>query len=81
MLIIGEKINSSIPSVAAAIEKQDKAFLQKLARDQASAGAGIIDVNAGAFLDKEEVLLPWLVEIVQEAVDLPLCVDSPNRPL
>jgi 5-methyltetrahydrofolate--homocysteine methyltransferase len=78
MLIIGEKINSSIPSVGPAIEKKDKASIQKLAVDQAAAGADIIDVNAGALLDGEIELLPWLVEIVQEVVDLPLCIDSPN---
>ena len=78
MLIIGEKINSSIPSVSAAIIAKDKAFIQKLAVDQAEAGANIIDVNAGAFLQEEAELLPWLVDIVQEVVDLPLCIDSPN---
>ena len=78
MLIIGEKINSSIPSVSIAIGAKDKAFIQKLAVDQVEAGADIIDVNAGAFLEEEAELLPWLVEIVQEVVDCPLCIDSPN---
>lgn len=78
MLIIGEKINSSISSVAEAIEKKDRKFIQKLAIGQVNAGADIIDVNAGAFLEREIELLPWLVETVQEVVDLPLCVDSPN---
>ena len=78
MIIIGEKINSSIPGVAAAIERRDREFIQKLAKEQVAAGADIIDVNAGAFLDEETELLPWLVNIVQEAVDAPLCIDSPN---
>ena len=78
MLIIGEKINSSIPSVAAAIRNKDKLIIQKLAIDQVCAGAGVIDVNAGAFLEAEEELLSWLVNIVQEVVDVPLCIDSPN---
>jgi len=78
MLIIGEKINSSIPSVAAAIKNKDKSFIQKLAQDQVNAGAGIIDVNAGAFIGEEEELLCWLVNIVQDVIDVPLCIDSPN---
>ena len=78
MQIIGEKINSSIPSVYSAIGKKDAAYIQKLAIDQVSAGADVIDVNAGAFFDEEVELLPWLVEIVQSVVDLPLCIDSPN---
>lgn len=78
MIIIGEKLNSSIPSAAKAIEKRDKAFIQKLALDQVAAGAQVIDVNAGTFLKEEAELLPWLVEIVQEVVNVPLCIDSPN---
>ena len=34
MIIIGEKLNSSIPSVHEAIEKRDVAFVQDLARRQ-----------------------------------------------
>lgn len=78
MLIIGEKINSSIPGVAGAIERRDGEFIRRLAAEQAAAGADIIDVNAGAFLEREEELLPWLVTVVQEAVDRPLCIDSPS---
>jgi 5-methyltetrahydrofolate--homocysteine methyltransferase len=78
LIIIGEKLNSSIPSTAAAIEKRDKSFIQKLAVDQVTAGADVIDVNAGTFLEKEGELLSWLVEVVQEVVDVPLCIDSPN---
>ncbi|MDR3592112.1 MAG: dihydropteroate synthase [Negativicutes bacterium] len=78
MIVIGEKINSSIPSVAKAIGNMDKEFIQKLAQDQVKAGAGVIDVNAGAFLDRETELLIWLVNVVQEVTDVPLCVDSPS---
>jgi cobalamin-dependent methionine synthase I len=78
MLIIGEKINSSIPSVSEAIGNMDGAQIQKLARDQVNAGAGIIDVNAGTFRERERELLPWLVNTVQEAVEVPLCIDSPD---
>lgn len=78
MIIIGEKLNSSIRSVAEAIEKKDEAFLRKLAQDQVAAGAEFLDVNAGVFLDKEPDLLKWLAEITQDAVDVPLCVDSPS---
>jgi 5-methyltetrahydrofolate--homocysteine methyltransferase len=42
------------------------------------AGVHYIDVNAGTFLDQETECLCWLVEIVQQEVDLPLCLDSPN---
>ncbi|NLL17789.1 MAG: methyltetrahydrofolate cobalamin methyltransferase, partial [Clostridia bacterium] len=45
MLIIGEKLNSAIPSVREAIKNRDVAFVQDLARRQVEGGAGYIDVN------------------------------------
>ena len=78
MIVVGEKINTSRRSIAEAVEKQDAEFIVKVARDQAEAGAHYIDVNAGTFLDREVDRLCWLVETVQNGVDLPLCLDSPN---
>ncbi len=78
MIIVGEKINTSRKSVEKAVENRDAAFITRLAEEQAEAGAHYIDVNAGTFLDHEIDCLCWLVETVQSAVDLPLCLDSPN---
>ncbi|MGD8367029.1 MAG: dihydropteroate synthase [Desulfobacterales bacterium] len=78
MIIVGEKINTSRKAISEAVENKDAAAIQAVARTQADAGADYIDVNAGTFLERELELLPWLVEIVQAEVDLPLCLDSPN---
>jgi cobalamin-dependent methionine synthase I len=78
MIIVAEKINTSRKSVAEAVERRDEQFVVNLARAQAEAGASYIDVNAGTFQDREAECLCWLVETVQSAVDLPLCLDSPN---
>jgi 5-methyltetrahydrofolate--homocysteine methyltransferase len=78
VIIVGEKINTSRKSIEEAVEKQDAAFITKVAQDQAAAGAHYIDVNAGTFLDQEVDRLCWLVETVQNQVALPLCLDSPN---
>ncbi len=78
LTIIGERINSSRKRIARAIEYKDAALIQQEARMQQEAGASYIDVNAGAFVRREEQFLPWLVKAVQEAVDLPLCLDTPN---
>jgi cobalamin-dependent methionine synthase I len=76
MLIIGERINSTRKSIARAVSEKDKGFIQNEARIQTEAGADFIDVNAGQFAGKEVDYLSWLVEIVQEASNLPLCLDS-----
>ena len=78
MLIIGELINASRKTIAAHIEKQDVEAIQKVAKDQFDAGANYIDVNAGVFVGKEPDYIKWLVTTVQEAVDAPCCIDSPD---
>ncbi|MGB6009956.1 MAG: dihydropteroate synthase, partial [Desulfobacterales bacterium] len=78
MLIVGEHINTSRRRIAEAVEKQDAEFIVQVAKKQADAGADFIDVNAGTFVNREAEYLCWLVKTVQDAVDLPLCLDSPS---
>jgi 5-methyltetrahydrofolate--homocysteine methyltransferase len=78
MLIIGERINSSRKRIAEAMSCRDKNFIQSEAKAQAEAGAHYIDVNAGAFIGEEAEYLKWTMDAVQEACDLPLCIDSPD---
>ena len=78
MIIIGEKINGTIPKVGKAIAEKDEAFIRDLAVKQAEAGAHYIDVCAGTSPEVEEETLIWLMDIVQSAVETPLCIDSPN---
>ena len=78
MIIVAEKINTSRRSIHQAVEKRDADFITRVAREQAEAGAHFIDVNAGTFVAQEPELLCWLVETVQNVVDRPLCLDSPN---
>ena len=78
MLIVGELINASRKSVGQAIQDQDAESIKQLARDQAEHGANYIDLNAGVFFEEEAQYLKWLVEQVQETVDVPLCLDSPD---
>jgi 5-methyltetrahydrofolate--homocysteine methyltransferase len=76
MIIIGEKINGSIPSTAKAIADRDEAFIRNLAQKQTEMGADYIDVAAGTSPELERETLAWLINIVQNTVDTPLCIDS-----
>ncbi|MFQ6092243.1 MAG: dihydropteroate synthase [bacterium] len=78
MLIIGERINSSRRAIAEAVERRDGPFLAKEAKEQEAAGADMIDLCLGTFGEQEPELIGWLAEIAQEAVSLPLCIDSPR---
>ncbi|MDR1571485.1 MAG: methyltetrahydrofolate cobalamin methyltransferase [Clostridiales Family XIII bacterium] len=76
MIIIGEKINGAIPSTAKAIQERDEGFIRGLALKQAEFGADYIDVCAGTSPQLERDALKWLIDVVQDAVDTPLCIDS-----
>lgn len=78
MIIIGEKINGTISSVKAAIEIKDADYIASLAVKQTQAGATYIDVCASTAPEFEIETLKWLMDIVQNATDTPLCLDSPN---
>ena len=77
MIVIGEKINGSIPSVAKAIAERNADWIRNLAKIQTEQGADYIDVCASVKDDEVEVL-HWLIDLVQEVTDTPICIDSPN---
>ncbi|MFO7801739.1 MAG: methyltetrahydrofolate cobalamin methyltransferase [Desulfovermiculus sp.] len=78
MIIVGELINSSRKAISEAIKSQDVQAIQNVAKDQRDAGADYIDVNAGTFVGQESEYVNWLVANVQEVVDGPCCIDSPD---
>jgi 5-methyltetrahydrofolate--homocysteine methyltransferase len=78
MIIIGEKLNSTLKSIRPAMESRDKQAIQDLAQRQVRAGADFIDVNAGMFHENESEVLQWLIETIQEVTDTPFAIDSPS---
>ena len=77
MIIIGEKINGAIPSVAKAIGEKNADWIRDLAKRQSDAGADFIDV-CSSVVDKDVETLKWLIDIVQEVCDNRICIDSPS---
>ena len=78
MIIIGEKINSSIPSARDLISGKDTEKILGLAKKQSDAGADFIDINAGMFPEKEAELCAYMAEIIVRELSLPLSVDTPD---
>ncbi len=78
MIIIGEKINGSIPIVAKAIAERDSEFIKERARIQAAANATFIDCCASVPEAEEVETLKWMIDCIQEVTDLPISVDSPS---
>ncbi|MBU0548467.1 MAG: dihydropteroate synthase [Candidatus Omnitrophica bacterium] len=76
MFIIGELINGMYANIGAAIKERNKTEIQKCALQQLSCGADALDINCGSASKQPLVDMPWLVEVIQEITDKPLCLDS-----
>jgi 5-methyltetrahydrofolate corrinoid/iron sulfur protein methyltransferase len=75
---IGERIQIISKNVRAAIEGRDKAFIQDLAKKQVDCGAKMLDLNIGPQKKSGPEVMDWLVNTVQEVVDVPLSLDTTN---
>lgn len=75
MIVIGERINGMFKKVREAIQKKDAAYIQDLAARQVKAGASILDINVGTASADPTSDMVWLVNSVQDAMDVPLSID------
>jgi len=78
MYIIGENIHIISPSVKKALAEKDAEFFKKSAIQQVEMGASAVDLNLGRQKHDWAEVFPWVTKIVQEVVDVPLCIDSTN---
>ena len=82
--IIGERINpTGRKKLAAELEAENFDTVIKDALAQVKAGANILDINAGVVYNSnpnpnetEPILMKKIIQLVQEVVDVPLCIDS-----
>ena len=81
MIIIGEKINGAIPSIKQAIEERNEALIRERTRLQVDAGAHFLDCAPSTAPEVEYETMRWLIDIMQDGIDTPLCIDSPNAKL
>lgn len=76
-VLIGERINpTGKKKMTAALEAGDLDVVRKEALAQIEAGADVLDVNAATANTDEVTLLPKVVQVVMDTVDVPLCLDS-----
>ena len=77
MIVIGEKINGSIPSCGKAIAARDEAWIRNLARIQEDAQSDYLDCCASVNVNELETM-KWLIDIIQDETSAKICVDSPD---
>ena len=78
MIIIGEKLNGTIKSVAQAIKERDARFVRDLATRQLDSRAEYIDICSGV-PDHDAEVLEWMIGLIQaDHPDVRFSIDSPN---
>ena len=78
-IIIGERINpTGRKKVLAALQSGDFESVRKDALSQVSAGAAMLDINAGVPDADEVALLSQVMQEVMAVTDIPLCFDTAN---
>jgi 5-methyltetrahydrofolate--homocysteine methyltransferase len=79
-VIIGERINPTGRSwLTEQLTEGNLEVLRNEATKQIEDGAHVLDVNVGAASVNEVELLPQAVEIVQDTVGVPLCIDTADK--
>jgi 5-methyltetrahydrofolate--homocysteine methyltransferase len=79
VVIIGESINPTRrKKLVSTLSEGDYSYAIQIAKSQIAAGADVLDVNVGFPGVDDAALLPETAKAIQEAVDVPLCIDSPN---
>jgi len=78
MLLIGENLNIMSKRIGEALRQKDPQPIKELAIAEAEAGMDMLDVNLGPARKEGAYLMEWVVKVVQEAVDLPISLDTTN---
>lgn len=78
MIILGEKLNSSIPSTLVAIQSKDDETLIFLCKKQAECGADFLDINTAIVGEEELSAMLHIIDLAQENTSCGIMLDSPN---
>jgi 5-methyltetrahydrofolate corrinoid/iron sulfur protein methyltransferase len=78
MFKIGEEIQVISTKVRKAIEERNKKPIQELAIAQVEGGADALEVNIGPQKREGPQVMEWMVDTIEEVVDVPLCLDTTN---
>ncbi|HEX2926996.1 MAG TPA: dihydropteroate synthase [Ruminiclostridium sp.] len=78
MIIVGEKLNSSIPKMFEKMKEKDTEAIKQIAVQQQEAGAKYLDINTAIFRDEEFEMLKYVLEVVLENTQCGIMLDSPS---
>jgi len=75
---IAESINIMGKRSGTAMKERNPAPVQEMAKEETAAGASYLDLNIGPARKDGIELMPWIVQTVEAASNLPLCLDTTN---
>jgi cobalamin-dependent methionine synthase I len=78
MLVIADNLSVRNKAYMDAVKKKDRKAIEAMAKELASKGAELINVQVSLDGVGDEDALPMATESVQQAAGLPLCLDSRN---
>lgn len=78
MIIVGEKLNSSIPKMQELMKQKNTEAIKQIAVSQQEAGANYLDINTAVFREDEFDMLKYVLEIVLENTECGIMLDSPS---
>jgi 5-methyltetrahydrofolate--homocysteine methyltransferase len=78
MLVIADNLTTRNADYMAAVKKKGKKAIESMAKELASLGADMINIQVSTDGSGDEDLLPFVTEAVQRGSGLPLCLDSRN---
>lgn len=78
MILIGEKLNSTIPATRRAIDARDAEAIKKLCQKQEACGAAYLDVNTALCQGDEWEAMRWVIDIALECTRCGIVVDTPD---
>jgi cobalamin-dependent methionine synthase I len=78
MIIIGEKLNSSITKTLQAINNSDEGYIEQLIKAQSENGAQYLDLNTALCGREELQKLQWMISLVKKYSNCGIMLDSPS---
>lgn len=78
MLVMADNLSIRNKAYMDAVKKKDKKEIGAMAKELAAKGAELINIQVSLDGIGDEDALPMATEAVQQATDLPLCLDSRN---
>ncbi len=78
MLIIADNLSVRNAAYMGAVQKKNKNAIEAMAKELASLGAEMINIQVSSDGSIDEDALPFAAEAVQQGAGVPLCLDSRN---